>query len=102
MRLTLQFLRNLPWPGRRRRSAAETLQVRLRQQEAIRVLGLRTLKEGDLTVQMDETVASVARTLRVSNSEVLELSAQRGGIAVARRRGMEVGARGSDNRRDGA
>ena len=77
MRLTLKFLRNLPWPGPRRRSAAETLQVRLRQQEAITELGLRTLKEGDLTVQMDEIVASVARTLKVSNCEVLELSPNR-------------------------
>ena len=91
MRLTLQFFRNLPWPGPRRRSSAEALRVRLRQQEAIRELGLRTLKEGDLTVLMDETIASVARTLKVSNCEVLELSANREALLLRAGVGWKLG-----------
>jgi GAF domain-containing protein len=62
-----------PRTAGRRRRVPEALRIRLLQQEAVARLGQRALKGTDLDGLMDETVASVARTLHVSNCKILEL-----------------------------
>jgi PAS domain S-box-containing protein len=70
------------------------LTVRMRQQAAVADLGQRALKEDDLSMLMEETVARIAQTLEVEYVKVLELLPHKNTLLLRAGTGWKSGSVG--------